>query len=42
MTDITGSNPVYGRYRYDFEPPGPGVPKLELLITIPTETRSYQ
>jgi hypothetical protein len=25
-TEITGSNSVYSRYRYDFEPPGPGVP----------------
>ena len=42
MTDLTGSNPVHSRYRYDFEPPRPGVPKLELLITIPTKTCSHQ
>jgi hypothetical protein len=42
VTDIAGSNSVYSRYRYDFEPPGSGVPKLELLTTLPTKTRSYQ
>jgi hypothetical protein len=42
MTDITGSNSVYSRYRYDFEPPSPRLPKLELLVTIPTKTRSHQ